>query len=95
MSEGFILLGVIGLFFLSMYAYAYGTTNYSVWKEEKTRQRKLLEAEKKEQQLKADMLEKQKQRDENYRIANVRSEEIKKELKLLEQLKHQHSKVEA
>ena len=95
MSGGLILLGVMALFFLSMYVYAYGTTNYAVKKQEKARKRKLIEAEEKEQRIKAEMQERQKQREEKYRAANARSKEIEKELKVLEQLKQKHESVEA
>jgi predicted Holliday junction resolvase-like endonuclease len=84
MENGFIMLLVIALFFLSMYLYAYGTTNYAIWKEEKMRKRKLIESQKKEEQLKAEMAERQKQREEKYRIAHERSLEIQEELKRLE-----------
>ena len=53
MSGGLILLGVMALFFLSMYLYAYGTTNYADKKEERLRQKRLRKAEEKEQRLKA------------------------------------------
>jgi Flp pilus assembly protein TadB len=95
MSGGLILLGVMALFFLSMYLYAYGTTSYAVNKEEKARKRRLLEAQEKEQRIKAEMAKRQKQREEQYRIANTRSLEIQKELKRLEKLKQTHTKVEA
>ena len=95
MSGGLILLGVMALFFLSMYLYAYGTINYAVNKEEKARKRRLLKAQEKEQRIKAEMTERQKQREEQYRIANTRSLEIQKELKRLEKLKQTHTKVEA
>jgi Flp pilus assembly protein TadB len=84
MENGFIMLLVIALFFLSMYLYAYGTTNYASRKEEKARKRRLIEAQKKEAQLKAEMAERQKQREEKYRIAKERSLEIQKELERLE-----------
>lgn len=90
-----VLFLVMGVFFLSMYLYAYGTTNYAANKEEKARQRKLAEAQEKEQRIKAEMVERQKQREEKYRLANERSLEIKKELKRLEQLKQKLNKVEA
>jgi cbb3-type cytochrome oxidase subunit 3 len=93
--DGLILLLVMGLFFLSMYLYAYGTTNYAAKKEEKLRQKKLLEAKEKEEKLKADMLERQKQRDEKYRLANERSQEIQKEIERLSKLKEQREKIEA
>ncbi|MCB0462653.1 MAG: hypothetical protein R2816_06685 [Flavobacteriaceae bacterium] len=95
MDNGWIILGIIALLFLSMYFYAYGTTNYAIKKEEKARQRQLAEAQEKEQRLKAEMAERQKQREEKYRLANERSLEIKKELKRLEQLKQKHKSLSA
>jgi len=87
MENGWLILSIIALFFLSMYAYCYGTTNYAVWKEEKDRQRKVAEAQEKEQRIKAEMAERQKLRDEKYKMANARSLEIQKELKRLEKQK--------
>jgi len=78
-----------------MYLYAYGTTNYAGKKEEKARQKRLLEAEEKEKKIKAEMLERQKLREEKYSIANARSLEIQKELKQLEKLKQQRESVKA
>jgi len=95
MSGGLILLGVMALFFLSMYLYAYGTTNYAEKRAEKVRQRKRAKAKEKEQRIKVEMAERQKQREEQYRIANTRSLEIQKELKRLEKLKQKLYKVEA
>jgi len=95
MSGGLILLGVMALFFLSMYLYAYGTTNYAVKKEKKARQRKLIEAQEKEKRINAEMAERQKQREENYRVANARSKEIQKELKRLGKLKQKQESIEA
>lgn len=94
MVEGLILLGVMALFFLSMYLYAYGTTNYASKKEEKARQRKLIEVQKKEQAIKVEMQERQKQREEKYGLATARSKEIKKELKRLRKLNQKHESVE-
>ena len=93
MSEGLILLGVMSLFFLSMYLYAYGTTNYARKKAEKARKRLLLEAQEKEQAIKSKMLERQNLREEKYRLANARSIEIQNELKRLGKLKQQSESV--
>ena len=95
MDNGWIILLVIGLMFLAMYAYAYGTTNYAVNREAKARLRKLAEAQEKELRLKAEMAERQKQREEKYRRANERSLEIQKELKRLAKLNKQTENVEA
>jgi len=95
MDNGWIILLIIGLMFLGIYLYAYGTTNYAAHKEEKARQRKLAEAQEKEKRLKAEMAERQKLREENYRLANERSLEIKEELKRLEKLKQNRLKIEA
>lgn len=95
MDNGWIILGIIALLFLSMYLYAYGSTNYAIKKEEKARQRKLAEAQEKEQRLKAEMAERQRQREEKYRLANERSLEIQNELKRLAKLNKHSEKVEA
>lgn len=95
MDNGWIILGIIALLFLSMYLYAYGSTNYAIKKEEKARQRKLAEALEKEQRLKAEMAERQNQREEKYRLANERSLEIQNELKRLAKLNKHSEKVEA
>lgn len=87
MSGGLILLTIMVLFIAAMYLYAYGTTDYLDYKAEKTKKRKLRKAEKKEQLIKLEMLERQKEREEQYRIANARSKEIQKELKRLAGLK--------
>jgi len=92
--DGLILLLVMGLFFLSMYLYAYGTTNYASKKEEKARQKRLLKAKEREEKLKAEMQERQKKREEKYRLANERSLEIKKELKRLAKQKEQYESIE-
>jgi hypothetical protein len=68
-----------------MYLYAYGTTNYAIKKEEKAIQRELAEAQEKEQAIKVEMLERQKEREEKYRISNARSIEIQQELERLKQ----------
>ena len=95
MDNGWIILLIIGLMFLGIYLYAYGTTNYAAKKEEKARQRKLAEAQEKEKRLKAEMAERQKQREENYRIANERSLEIQNELKRLAKQNKHGDKVDA
>jgi len=92
MSGGLVLLGIIGLFFLAMYLYAYGTTNYAVRKEEKAIQRRLIETQEKEEAIKLQMLERQKEREEKYRISNARSIEIQQEL---ERLKQQREAIKA
>ena len=83
MENGWVILLVIGLLFLSMYVYAYGTTYYVIKKAERTKIRRLLAAQEKELRLKAEMQERQNQREEQYRIANARSLQIQKELKQL------------
>jgi hypothetical protein len=83
MENGWVILLVIGLLFLSMYVYAYGTTYYVIKKDERTKIRRLLAAQEKELRLKAEMQERQNQREEQYRIANARSLQIQKELKQL------------
>jgi predicted choloylglycine hydrolase len=89
MENGRVILLVIALLFLCMYVYAYGTTYYAIKKEEWTKRRKLLAAQEKELRIKAEMQERQNQREEQYRIANARSLQIQQELKQLGKLKQQ------
>jgi cbb3-type cytochrome oxidase subunit 3 len=95
MDNGWIILLIIGLMFLGIYLYAYGTTNYAAKKEEKARQQKLAEAQEKENRLKAEMAQRQKQREEKYRLANERSLEIQNELKRLAKQENHGKKIEA
>jgi len=83
MQNGYIILGIIALLFISMYGFA----NYSVFKE-KVRARKIKE---KEAEKEAMILEQRKKNqeliDERVRKFNERKEEIHRELMLLEKMK--------
>ncbi|MBD0830582.1 hypothetical protein [Aestuariibaculum sediminum] len=85
MENGYLILGIIALLFISMYGYSY----YSVFRE-KMNQRKAQDAEakaEKERQL----LRQQRQAEVDARVAkfNKRKEEIQHELELLEKMKKQ------
>lgn len=89
MSEGIILLLVIALFFLAMYIYAYGSTYYTAYKEERDRKRKIKNIALRDEKLQQDILKKKEVRDEKDHAAKSRSEEIKRELEWLEELKRE------
>lgn len=83
MENGYVILGIIALLFLSMYGYAY----FSVFMEKiKARKNKEVESEKE-----AVRLEQRKKNqeliDERVRKFNERKEEIHRELMLLEKMK--------
>ncbi|MFD0991456.1 hypothetical protein ACFQ1R_15260 [Mariniflexile jejuense] len=83
MQNGYIILGIIALLFISMYGYAY----FSVFMEKiRAKKNKELEAQKE-----ALRLEKRKMNqeliDERVRKFNERKEEIHRELMLLEKMK--------
>ncbi|CAH8293126.1 hypothetical protein EV196_103131 [Mariniflexile fucanivorans] len=83
MQNGYIILGIIALLFMSMYGYAY----FSVFMEKvKARKNKEIDIEKE-----AIRLEQRKKNqeliDQRVRKFNERKEEIQKELMLLEKMK--------
>jgi len=83
MENGYVILGIIALLFLSMYGYAYASVTL-----EKMRDRKIEKIELKKEQLRLEeMALKQKARDEKLNQLNKRSEEIKLELEKLEKMK--------
>jgi len=85
MENGYVILGIIALLFLSMYGYAYASVTL-----EKMRDRKIEKIELKKEQLRLEeMALKQKARDEKMNQLNKRSEEIRLELEKLEKMKQQ------
>ncbi|MEL0456940.1 hypothetical protein WJN01_11940 [Flavobacteriaceae bacterium SZ-1-7] len=83
MENGYIILGIIALLFLSMYGYSY----LSVYME-KIRQNKEKKQEIKRQELRRQKrLEHQAMVDEKVKKFNKRKEEIQHELMLLEKMK--------
>ena len=83
MENGYIIIGIVALLFLSMYGYAYASVAF-----EKIQEKKALKIEQKKEQLRLEeMAKKQKARDEKMSQLNKRSEEIRLELEKLEQKK--------
>jgi len=89
MENGFVILGIIALLFLSMYGYAYASVLMEKWnqrKEEKKRQ--------KEEALRLERrLERQRIIDEKVNRTSARRAEIKKELELLEKMKNKDNNI--
>lgn len=83
MENGYVILGIIALLFLSMYGYAYFAVAFEKMKQ-KREAKKLI---KKEELRRQESLEKQKVIDEKVRKFNERKEEIHHELMLLEKMK--------
>lgn len=83
MDNGFIILGIIGLLFLSMY----GFSNFSVARE-KMKQKKIQQKELEKAELRRQArIKNQELIDERVRKFNERKEEIQHELMLLKKMK--------
>ena len=83
MDNGYVILGIVGLLFLSMYGYAYASVAM-----EKAREKRAIKAEIKKEELRLEkMAINQKAREEKLNQLNKRSEEIKHELENLEGFK--------
>lgn len=87
MGSAFVILSIIGMLFLGMYLYAYGTTKYSAFKEKRKNQKMLRETLEKEEEINRERQERIRLREENSRLAEARSKLIKKEIARLQQLK--------
>lgn len=83
MENGYVILGIIALLFLSMYGYSYMSINLAKSKQNKE---KLVE-DKKAKLLREERLRNQEIRDEKLRQFNERKREIQHELMLLEKTK--------
>lgn len=83
MENGFLILGIIALLFLSMYGYAYLAVAFEKVKQKKEA-RKAIE---KEELRRLESQKKQELIDEKVRKFNERKEEIQRELMLLEKMK--------
>ncbi len=83
MENGYVILGIVALLFLSMYGYSYATV---VWENMKLKKEKKREA-RKEELIQEKRLLNQKIREEKFQKFNKRKEEIKHELMLLEKMK--------
>ncbi|GAL66216.1 hypothetical protein [Jejuia pallidilutea] len=87
MENGLLILGLIGLLFLSMYGYAYGTVALEKMRLKKQQQEiERLEAIKKEERL-----QRQKAREEKLAKLKKRSDEIRLELNRLEKVNLQRA----
>lgn len=78
--NGYIVLGVIVLFFLLMYAYAYGT----VYLDLRAKKRTENQLQQRQEAMRRLKLRKQKQREEKLQKMFLRSQEIKERMKELE-----------
>ena len=87
MSGELILFIVMGLFILSIFLYSFGMKGFTKYRDKRLSERQHSKSQKREQQIKTEMDQRQKQRDVFYRKARERSQEIKKELQHLESLK--------
>lgn len=83
MDNGYIILGIIALLFLSMYGYSY----LSVFREKMVQKREQKKQLDKEELRRQRRLENQKIVDERVMAFNKRKEEIQRELMLLEKMK--------
>ncbi|MEW4922866.1 hypothetical protein [Algibacter sp. 2305UL17-15] len=87
MENGLIILGLIGLLFLSMYGYAYGTVALEKMRLKKQEQElERIAAIKHEERL-----QRQKARDEKLAKLKKRSDEIRLELNRLEKVNTQNA----
>mgnify|MGYP001042548278 FL=1 len=87
MGGELILFIVMGLFILSIFLYSYGTKGFTKYRDKLLSERQQSKSQKRQQQIKIEMAERQNQRDEFYRKARERSQEIQKELQYLGSLK--------
>ena len=87
MGSGIIILSIVALLFLGMYLYSYRTTKENTINEERAKRNKLKEIQNKEDQLEKEKQERIHLRDDNSRLAETRSEIIKKEIARLQQMK--------
>jgi hypothetical protein len=83
MENGFVILGIIALLFLSMYGYAY----LAVAVEKIKQKREANKVAEKAELRRLESLKKQAIIDEKVRKFNERKEEIQRELMLLEKMK--------
>lgn len=83
MENGFVILGIIALLFLSMYGYAYLSTAMVKIKLKREANRAI----EKEELRRQKSLKRQEMIDERVRKFNKRKEEIQHELMLLEKMK--------
>tara|TARA_R110002049_G_scaffold44064_2_gene129182 strand:+ start:2200 stop:2469 length:270 start_codon:yes stop_codon:yes gene_type:complete len=83
MENGYVILGIIALLFLSMYGYAYLAVALEKIKQKRAANKSI----KKEELRRLESLKKQELIDEKVRKFNERKDEIQRELMLLEKMK--------
>ncbi|MDO5970746.1 hypothetical protein Q4Q35_13090 [Flavivirga aquimarina] len=83
MENGYVILGIIALLFLSMYGYSYMSVAMEKFRIKREKKREILKDELRRQER----IKKQEIRDEKFRKFNKRKEEIQHELMLLEKMK--------
>lgn len=83
MDNGYVILGIVALLFLSMYGFSY----FSVAREKMKQKRSLQKELKKDEQRRLARMENQKLVDERVRKFAERKEEIQHELMLLKKMK--------
>ena len=83
MENGYVILGIIALLFLSMYGYSYLSVAMEKMKLNKEKKREAQKDELRRQER----IKNQEARDEKFRKFNKRKEEIQHELMLLEKMK--------
>ncbi len=84
MENGYLILGLIALLFLSMYGYAYLAVALEKLKQKKDANRSV----EKEELRRLESLQKQEYINEKVRKFNKRKEEIQQELMLLDKMKN-------
>ncbi|MFD1163447.1 MULTISPECIES: hypothetical protein [Hwangdonia] len=89
MENGFVILSIVALLFLSIYGYTYGSVALAKIKQKKAEKKELMNEEMRLEERKR----KQAMRDEKLRKQNKRREEIKHELKLLEEMKRNNERL--
>ncbi|NMH87900.1 hypothetical protein [Flavivirga algicola] len=83
MENGYVILGIIALLFLSMYGYSYMSVAMEKFRLNRA---KKIDAQK-EELRRQQRIKNQEAREEKFRKFNKRKEEIKHELMLLEKMK--------
>lgn len=93
MNEFYLSLIIVVIFFIAMYAWAYGMTNYGGILAERRKKRLKKAAEARETKVKAEINERLAKLNEKYRATRDRSAQIQKELAELKKWNMEHLKV--
>ena len=86
MGSGIIILSIVALLFLGMYLYSYRTTKENSFNEKRITYNKLKDIQDKAEEHEKEKQERMHVRDENSRLAETRSEIIKREIARLQQM---------